>query len=383
MWLLTIMLVLQGTVYLGKGQTKMNPEQFMNVSEKIKYWGYPSEEYEVLTHDGYYLSLNRIPGGSKAAILLMHGLTLEGSVWVANLPNNSLGFMLADAGYDVWIGNSRGNSWSRRHQFLTIDQQEFWDFSFHEMGIYDLSAMTDFILLKTGEEKIYYAGHAQGSSIGFVAFSVVPQLAEKVKMLFALGPVYTFMYTKCPVLQLLRLPAGFLKIIFGTKQLTLLNPRLKAWVARQCSCKPVDVLCKQALFLLSGFNEKNLNQSRTDVYVSIFPDYTSVKTAIHWGQSAKTGELRFFDYGSRNIEKYNQTTPPLYRIEEVTVPIAMWSGGQDWVSQPEEIMELLPRITNLIHHKYLPDWNHWDFIWGLDAAQRMYVEILGLMEKHL
>ncbi|XP_015266038.1 PREDICTED: putative lysosomal acid lipase/cholesteryl ester hydrolase [Gekko japonicus] len=383
MWLLIIMLVVQGTANLGEVQTKMNPEQFMNVSEKIQYWGYPCEEYEVLTYDSYYLSLSRIPGGSKGAILLMHSLLLEGSVWVANLPNNSLGFMLADAGYDVWIGNSRGNSWSRRHQFLTIDQQEFWDFSFHEMGIYDLSAMTDFILQKSGQEKIYYGGHGQGSILGFVAFSVVPQIAEKIKLFFVLGPAYTCTYSKSPLSQLLWLPETFLKIIFGTKELCLLSPSLKASAAQKCSCQLVDVLCEQALFLVSGFNEKNLNQSRTDVYVSIFPDYTSVKNGIHWSQSFKTGELRFFDYGSRNIEKYNQTIPPPYRIEEIMVPIAMWSGGQDWICQPDETMQLLSRITNLIHYKHFPDWNYWDFIWGLDAPQRMYAEVLGLMETHL
>nr|XP_056705251.1 lipase member M-like [Euleptes europaea] len=383
MWLLIIMVVVQGTVALGDTQTKMNPEQFMNVTEKIQYWGYPCEEYEVLTYDGYYLSISRIPGGTKAAILLMHGLNEDGSVWVANLPNNSLGFFLADAGYDVWIGNSRGNSWSRRHQFLTIDEQEFWDFSFHEMGIYDIPAMTDFILQKSGQEKIYYAGHAEGGAIAFVALSVLPQLAEKIKIFFALGPAYTFHYSKSPLIQVFRLPPAILEILFGTKEVRLLNPRLKAFLARRCSCQPVDVLCKQALLLVSGFNEKNLNQSRTDVYVSIFPDYTSVKTILHWSQLTKTGEFRYFDYGSRNIEKYNQTDPPFYRIEEITVPIALWSGGQDWVCSPQDILLLKSRITNLIYYKHFPDWDHWDFIWGLDAAQRMYVEVLGLMEKQL
>ncbi|XP_066477506.1 lipase member M-like [Tiliqua scincoides] len=385
-------MVLPGTVRPEEAtcKTEVNPELSMNISQRIQYWGYPSEEYEVLTEDGYYLSVNRIPGGlpqasecSKAAILLMHGLTLEGSNWIANPPPNSLGFMLADAGYDVWIGNSRGNSWSRRHRYLTVDQVEFWNFSFHEMGIYDLPAMINFILQKTGQEKIYYGGHAQGSTIAFVAFSTLPRLAEKVKIFFSMGPAYTFQFSLSPILQLTRLPAALLEIIFGKKEFCLLSPTLRASIAQKCGCRLIDNLCKQALFLVSGFNEKNLNMSRTDVYISRFPDYTSVKNFLHWGQSAKTGKFRYFDYGSENIEVYNQTTPPFYKLEDIFVPIAMWSGGQDWVCQPTETAELKSRLNSIIHYKEIPDWVHWDFIWGIDAPQWMYTEILHLMENQL
>lgn len=78
---------------------------------------------------------------------------------------------------------------------------------------------------------------------------------------------------------------------------------------------------------------------------------------------------------------FSQTTPPLYDIEAITIPIALYSGGQDWVSQPSEIAQLQPRITNLIHEKKFPEWNHWNFIWGLDARSCLYTEILALMEK--
>ena len=77
-----------------------------------------------------------------------------------------------------------------------------------------------------------------------------------------------------------------------------------------------------------------------------------------------------------------QSTPPVYKIEKISTPIAVWSGGHDTFANPKDMAKLLPRITNLIYHEHFPVWGHLDFNWGLDATGKMYRKIIELITKH-
>ena len=91
--------------------------------------GFTVESHQVLTDDGYILSLYRIPGTlkeptlnhGKPPVLLVHALDCDMIQWVVNTPDQAPAFVLSREGYDVWLGNNRGSRWSQGHLNLTTD----------------------------------------------------------------------------------------------------------------------------------------------------------------------------------------------------------------------------------------------------------------------
>ncbi|XP_069124287.1 lysosomal acid lipase/cholesteryl ester hydrolase-like [Argopecten irradians] len=370
---------------------KYDPEVYMNVSQLITSKGYPCEEHEVPTDDGFILGVQRISHGKlenqkvyypkkdQPVVLLQHGLISCSACWVDNLVNESLGFLMADNGFDVWLGNSRGNTYSRKHKTLSPNDPKFWEWSWDEMALHDLPAMVDYILNVTNQKQIYYLGHSQGTQI---AFSGLGQSwnTDKVKMFFALAPVTTLGGIISPIRLLTPFaePIQTLYDIFGKGEF-LPSTEVIKWLGRTACSKPgIDFLCENLLFVLGGYDFKQLNETRIPVYVANHPAGTSVQNIVHYAQSVRHNQFLMYDFGSEqaNLDHYNQTTPPAWNESLVTTPTVVYSGSRDWLSDPADVQTLLPKITNLVASKVMDEWEHMDFIWAMDAPQQAYNDII-------
>ena len=83
------------------------------------------------TDDGYILTIFHITGNlasgafkpDKGSVLIQHGNAQDAASWLGDYKEGKpMPLILAEKGYDVWMGNNRGTEYSRGNiNGLTID----------------------------------------------------------------------------------------------------------------------------------------------------------------------------------------------------------------------------------------------------------------------
>ncbi|CAD5227127.1 unnamed protein product [Bursaphelenchus xylophilus] len=386
------------TVCVCSGIKEALPEEGLPTDKLIEYWGYPVEKHFVKTEDGYIIEIHRIPHGKhdksikkdRPAILLLHGLLESSASYVFNLPHQSPGFVFADNGFDVWIGNVRGNTYGKNHTSLSVKDAKFWQFSWPEHAHKDLPAMFDKITEVTGQEQIYYVGHSQANLILFAHLSVHPEFANRIRRHFALAPVYTVKHIKGLLQVMARTVYPNFKLakrLLGDHEFMPNNAVMKKFSRYVCNTKVgQNWICNSLIGLVDGPNSNQLNLTRISVYTSHSSAGTSTQNFLHWLQTVYRGVMERYDYRdiNTNVKYYNQRSPPSYDITRISgLKMHIFSSKQDWLADPTDMENLVKTFQKDViqSHTTFDHYAHLDFVWGVNITQDITMPIINLIER--
>uniref|UniRef100_T1JXX3 Lipase n=1 Tax=Tetranychus urticae TaxID=32264 RepID=T1JXX3_TETUR len=369
-----------------------DPDLNRSAVELIESRGFIAQVHTVTTEDNYQLTVHRIvnPLCSKGEpVLLQHGLLSSSVDFLINSPGvgNNLGFVLSSLCYDVWLSNSRGNVYSMDHLHLSSNDENFWKFSFDEMSKYDLPAFINYILKTTGYKKLSYIGFSQGTTQMFGLLSTNTSYSSIIKPFIALAPVTTISYTKSALVRVasdtpmlkdyLRSKGGPFVISDSTFQ----------FIARTFCHSKIDLVCLNIIFLITGYDVREMNQTRLQVYFKHTPAGTSNWAIAHYLQMVKSGRFCKMDFGKEgNLARYGQTFPPDYPIDMIdSQDIALFYGLGDWLADRKDVELLKSRLKVPLKDDYaipVDNWNHIDFIYAKDLGKYVNTRIVNILNEY-
>lgn len=367
----------------------------------IQEFGYPVEQYNVTTKDGYILSLHRIPRSPKngpllktfqnsdnKVVLLIPGLFSSSADFVLMGPNKSLALFSSDHGYDVWLGNNRGNKYSRMHQTLDPDSNlEYWDFSWHEMGTEDLPTIIDFVLNVTGQSKLDYIGHSQGTCVFFVMASTKPEYNQKIRSMHALAPSIFMSHMKSNALNWANV---LMDTVHATennsREMLRYDGRISVSLRKFCIMSKFSTrMCYEIISDMIGRDEEQLDL--IGIIPLIYhnsPAGSSTNQILHFWQNYNTGKFNMFDHGlEKNKVVYGQEKPPSYKLSNVLCKVYLYYGENDLMTGYEDIEKLASNLGQypVMYNISEPNFNHLDFIWAKDVEALVNQKVLANLLK--
>ena len=314
----------------------------------------------------------------RPPVLLMHGLMMSSESWVAS-GTDSLPYLLYKSGYDVWLGNFRGNRYSQKHLTYSITSSEYWNFSLDEVIRYDLPAIIQYILQYTNYNRLAFIGFSQGSAVCFGTLALFPHLQHSLSCLLSLSPAMALRgLSHSPVTTIVSTDTTFLYLLFGKKRMLRIALDIQRILSPSIWVSLIDL----SLAYLFGWRTKNIDPiMKLSLYHHLFA-LTSVKTIVHWFHIIASQRFEMFaEYTNPthgNITHVTSSTTsatiplasmdiasslrwftsfrilqehqimPLYDTRIIKTPLALFVGGADTLIDIEKLLMVLPAYSGTL-----------------------------------
>jgi len=111
------------------------------------------------------------------------------------------------------------------------------------------------------------------------------------------------------------------------------------------------------------------NGSRFPMFISNEPSGQSYRTFVYYAQMINSGKTQLYDYGRvENKKRYGTYEPPLVPLQNISIPVALFSGSLDGLADPVDVANLSAELGDRVvfQKEYLLD--HFSFAIAKDMS---------------
>ena len=349
----------------------------------IESFDYKLEENQVITDDGYILSvwhLNpKTPNGK--VVFMQHGLA--DTAWTFfQLGKSSLPFLLLNEGYDVWLGNIRGSIFSNKHiSKNSKDPNSGYNiYSIDDFVANDLPAMIEYVNSRTGNKKMTYIGHSQGTTMFFMNAMHNPNLAEQSFDHFvALGTVPNIAHTKFAPIEILDKIGTILKKIGILEYFNLSNTQRNA-LAKLCKATPT--ICSKAFELATALEPSGrVDYKRIYNFLYYYPGGVSKTNLLHWSQIHQMKKLVYYNPNfekEKTAKEYDTNYIKKWKIKSLIA-----RTDDDTFSSYQDVTDFYNIVENISTVKILDlvKYNHIDCLSAESAINEIFMPIIEFLKN--
>lgn len=359
-------------------------------------FGYYAEEHVLHTGDGYLLGLHRLgwkkdqegmrvnagEGSiSKPVIYMHHGLLMNSEVWVCLTERERcLPFMLVEKGYDVWLGNNRGNKYSKKSTRSSPTSNAFWDFSMDQFAFHDIPDSIAYILKTTSQPSLSYIGFSQGTAQAFAALSIHPTLNDKLDVFIALAPAMSPAGLHNGIVDaLIKASPDVLFLAFGRRSILSSTTMWQAILYPPIFVRLIDM----SLNFLFNWTSKNISvHQKLAAYPHLY-SFTSTKSVVHWFQIIRNKCFQMYDDDTQAplslvaSERYYKVAK--FPTRNIKTPIVLVYGGSDSLVDINVMLRELPKHTVATE---IPHFEHLDFLWAEHVETLVFPQVFNALEAY-
>ena len=326
--------------------------------------------------------MNAGPGSTtKPVVYLHHGLMMNSEIWVCLTDEQRcLPFALANQGYDVWLGNNRGNKYSKKATGLSPTSADFWNFSMDQFAFHDIPDTIDYVLSTTSQPSLSYIGFSQGTAQAFATLSIHPGLNDKVNLFIALAPAMSPAGLRNGIVDaLVKTSPDVLFLAFGRKSMIS-----SATMWQSILYPPIFVrIIDMSLRFLFGWSSQNMSfHQKLAAYPHLY-SFTSTKSVVHWFQIIRNKSFQMYDDDTSNAFSIGASNR-YYKVAKfptrnIKTPVVLLYGGRDSLVDIRIMLRELPkhtRATEIAHFEHL------DFLWAEDVDRLVFPHVFDALKYY-